>query len=65
MLRGDLSAPVGGTPDELIAQGNASTDPAKREALLTQAAKLAMDDYPLIPLLQYSVPRLIKPWVGG
>jgi len=24
-----------------------------------------MDDYPLIPLLQYSVPRLIKPWVGG
>ena len=51
--------------DELIAQGNASTDAAKREALLTQAAKLAMDDYPLIPLLQYSVPRLIKPWVGG
>jgi len=51
--------------DELIAQGNASTDPAKREALLTQAAKIAMDDYPLIPLLQYSAPRLIKPWVGG
>ena len=51
--------------DELIAQGNLSTDPAKREALLTQAAKLVMDDYPLIPLLQYSVPRLIKPWVGG
>ena len=51
--------------DELIAQGNASTDPAKREALLTQAAKIAMDGYPLIPLLQYSAPRLIKPWVGG
>ena len=51
--------------DELIAQGNASSDPARREALLTQAARLAMDDYPLIPLLQYSVPRLIKPWVGG
>ncbi len=51
--------------DELIVQGNQSTDPAKREALLTQAAKLVMDDYPLIPLLQYSVPRLIKPWVGG
>ena len=51
--------------DELIAQGNASTDPARREALLTQAAKLAMDDYPLIPLLQYSIPRLIKPWIGG
>jgi oligopeptide transport system substrate-binding protein len=51
--------------DELIAQGNLSTDPAKREALLTQAAKLVMDDYPMIPLLQYTVPRLIKPWIGG
>jgi oligopeptide transport system substrate-binding protein len=51
--------------DELIAQGNLSTDAARREALLTQAAKLVMDDYPLIPLLQYSVPRLVKPWVGG
>ncbi len=51
--------------DALIAQGNASTDPAKRQALLTQAAKLAMDDYPMIPLLQYSIPRLVKPWIGG
>jgi oligopeptide transport system substrate-binding protein len=51
--------------DELIAQGNLSSDPAKRAALLTQAAKLVMDDYPMIPLLQYTVPRLIKPWVGG
>jgi len=51
--------------DALIAQGNASTDPARRTALLTQAAKLAMDDYPMIPLLQYSVPRLVKPWIGG
>ena len=53
------------TADALIAQGNAATDPAKREALMTQAARLVMDDYPMIPLLQYSVPRLIKPWVGG
>jgi len=51
--------------DELVAQGNLQADPAKREALLTQAAKLAMDDYPLIPLLQYTLPRLIKPWIGG
>ena len=49
----------------MIAQGNAATDPAKREALLTQAAKIAMDDYPVIPLLQMSLPRLVKPWVGG
>ena len=51
--------------DELVVQGNQSTDPARREALLTQAAKLAMDDYPMIPTLQYTLPRLVKPWVGG
>ena len=51
--------------DELVVQGNLSTDPARREALLTQAAKLAMDDYPMIPTLQYTLPRLVKPWVGG
>ena len=51
--------------EELITQGNKSTDPAKRKALLTQAAKLIMDDYPMIPLLQYTVPRLVKPYVGG
>ncbi len=51
--------------DQLMEQGNLSTDPARRADLLTQAERLAMDDYPLIPLLQYSVPRLVKPWVGG
>ncbi len=51
--------------DALIAQANQATDPARRAALLTQAARLAMDDYPLIPTVQYSSPRLVKPWVGG
>ena len=51
--------------DALVVQGNLSADPARREALLTQAAKLAMDDYPMIPTLQYTLPRLVKPWVGG
>jgi oligopeptide transport system substrate-binding protein len=51
--------------EDLIEQGNQSLDPAKRKALLTQAAKLAMDDYPMIPLLQYTVPRLVKSYVGG
>ncbi len=51
--------------EELIKQGNQSTDPAKRKQLLTQAAKLVMDDYPMLPLLQYTVPRLVKPYVGG
>lgn len=51
--------------EALIDQGNQSMDPAKRKALLTQAAKLIMDDYPMLPLLQYTVPRLVKSYVGG
>jgi len=51
--------------DELIAQGNQQTDQAKRKALMTQASKLAMDDYPLIPLYQYVQARTVKPYVGG
>ncbi len=51
--------------EELINQGSNSTDPAKRRARLTQASKMIMDDYPIIPLLQYSLPRLVKSYVGG
>ncbi len=51
--------------EELIIQGSNSTDPAKRRTLLTQASKMIMDDYPIIPLLQYSLPRLVKSYVGG
>ena len=51
--------------EELIKQGNQSLDPAKRKQLLTQATKLIMDDYPALPLLQYTVPRLVKSYVGG
>ncbi len=51
--------------EDLITQGTQQTDPAKRKALLTQASKMIMDDYPIIPLLQYSMPRLVKSYVGG
>lgn len=51
--------------EELIVQGTQQTDQAKRRALLTQASKMIMDDYPMIPLLQYSLPRLVKSYVGG
>ncbi len=51
--------------EELIQQGSLNTDPAKRRALLTQASKMIMEDYPIIPLLQYSLPRLVKSYVGG
>ena len=26
---------------------------------------MIMDDYPIIPLVQYSLPRLVKSYVGG
>ena len=51
--------------EALIDQGNQSLDPVKRKTLLTSAAKMIMDDYPMLPLLQYTVPRLVKPYVGG
>ncbi len=51
--------------DDLIHQAGATTDAAKRKALLTQATRLEMDDYATIPLLQMSAPRLVKPWIGG
>lgn len=50
---------------ELIKMGNASLDSKKRSDMLTQAAKMIMDDYPMIPLLQYTRPRLVKPYIGG
>ncbi|GGX86520.1 peptide ABC transporter substrate-binding protein [Vogesella alkaliphila] len=51
--------------EALIKQGNQAQNPAQRKQLLTQATKLIMDDYPMIPLLQYTVPRLVKSYVGG
>ena len=51
--------------DDLMHQAAALSDPARRSALLTQAVRVEMDDYPMIPLLQMSLPRLVKPWVGG
>ena len=51
--------------EALIEQGSQSTDVAKRKKLLTQASKMIMDDYPMLPLLQYSTPRLVKAYVGG
>jgi oligopeptide transport system substrate-binding protein len=51
--------------EDIIVQAEHQTDAAKRRALLTQASKMIMEDYPMIPLLQYSLPRLVKSYVGG
>ena len=46
--------------EAIIDQGNLSKDAGKRQTLLTEAAKMIMEDYPMIPLLQYTVTRLVK-----
>jgi oligopeptide transport system substrate-binding protein len=51
--------------DALIDKGNQNLDPAKRKAILTEASKLVMEDYPLMPLWHSTVPRLVKSYVGG
>lgn len=51
--------------EELIDKGNQTQDPAKRKQLMTEATKMIMEDYPIIPLLQYTMPRLVKSYVGG
>ena len=51
--------------DDLVHEGELTNDSSRRQALMTEASRLAMEDYPLIPLLQYSVPRLVKPYIGG
>ncbi|WP_425470830.1 peptide ABC transporter substrate-binding protein [Trinickia fusca] len=51
--------------DALMGEANRQLDDGKRAALLTQAHELAMRDYPMIPLFQYSADRLVKPYVGG
>jgi oligopeptide transport system substrate-binding protein len=61
----NLSGSCNQKADELVTQGNLSEDQNKRKALLTQAAKLAMEDYPFIPLSQGTLARLVKSYVGG
>jgi oligopeptide transport system substrate-binding protein len=51
--------------EDLISQGNNAKDPAQRRKLMTEAARMIMDDYPMVPLLQYTMPRLVKSYVGG
>ena len=51
--------------NELMRQAAAEADPARRRTLMTQAVRVEMADYPMIPLLQLTRTRLVKPWIGG
>ncbi|RTL12640.1 MAG: peptide ABC transporter substrate-binding protein [Neisseriaceae bacterium] len=51
--------------DKLVNEANYSSDPAQKQTLYTQATTLSMNDYPIIPLYQYTYSRLVKPYVKG
>jgi oligopeptide transport system substrate-binding protein len=51
--------------DALMHEASNSADPATRLKLQTEAGKVAMEDYPMLPLLQYTLVRLAKSYVGG
>lgn len=51
--------------EKLIVEGSNLVDQQKRKELFNKASRMIMDDYPMIPLLQYSLPRLVKSYVGG
>ena len=52
-------------PTNVVCWRRPKFDPVGRRALMTQAARMEMEDYPMIPLLQMSTPRLVEPWIGG
>jgi oligopeptide transport system substrate-binding protein len=51
--------------DALIAQADAASDDAKRNALLAQAEARLLAAQPVLPLYFYTSKHLVKPWVGG
>ena len=51
--------------DALMREASNSSDPATRLKLQTESGKVAMEDYPMLPLLQYTLVRLVKSYVGG
>ena len=51
--------------DGLVRAAGREQDAAQRRALLEQAERLMLADYPLIPLYFYVSKALVKPTVGG
>lgn len=49
--------------DGLVDQGNASLSPQKQQKYYHEALRIALADYTIIPLYQYTYQRLVKPYV--
>lgn len=51
--------------EALLVKGTQQIDPVKRKQYLDEGIRMVMEDYPIVPLVQYSLPRLVKSYVGG
>jgi oligopeptide transport system substrate-binding protein len=51
--------------DVLISNANYTLDPVQKQRMYSQAIMLSMNDYPILPLYQYTYSRLVKPYVKG
>lgn len=51
--------------DALLKQAAVESNPKKRQKILQDASKLALADYPVIPVYYYVTSHLFKPYVGG
>ena len=51
--------------DRLIQNAKMAVDPQQKQQFNQQAIKIALDDYPIVPLYQYVYLRLVSPRVEG
>ena len=51
--------------DALLEKSATESNANKRTALLRQAERMLLDDYPVIPIYYYMSKHLVKPYVGG
>ena len=51
--------------DKLVNQANIEKDPTKQTALYRQALQIPLNDYAVIPLFQYTIQVLVKPYITG
>ena len=51
--------------DDLVSKANLTTDPTQQMNLYRQALQLALNDYNIIPVFQYTYQRMVKPYIIG
>jgi len=51
--------------DALAEKASRENDLGRRRALMEEAERIMLADYPMIPLYYYVTKRLVKTWVGG